>query len=642
MTEAELRYLVRVQDQQLKQLQRDIRATNKALGQDTSTASKKASVNLQKIGAAAGKAGLILAGGLVVAGVKATKAAVDLGEQVNKTRVVFGQSGNDVVAWSKTLASRFGISQRAALEFAGVFGNMLVPMGFARGEASRVSKQLVELSADMASFNNASPEEVLEALRSGLSGETEPLRRFGVFLGAARVKAEAMSLGLVKATRDTDKIRAAQLRAQVAQSAYNKAVAKSGPASLEAKRAKATLISAESALAKAVKGTIPELTAEQKAKATLALITKDTKDAQGDFARTSGSLANQQRILRARFENVSAQLGKSLIPLGTKLAGLFNSLIGLASRNTGVVKVLAVALGVLAVGLIALSVAVKVYTFATNEATRSTLKLMLALVTNPVFLVIAALVALGLALVIAYKKSETFRRIVHAAFDAVKRAAQAFASFFTTTVPNAFRRVLAWVRSNWPKIAVFIAGPFAPLVALATNAFGVRSALTGALSRLLTAAKDKARAIGRGIKDAIIGGVRGLAGALWAVVKAAINTVISGWNALGIPSFKIHIPIPGAPDINFSTPSISLPNIPYLARGAVIDRPTLALLGETQRARPEIVTPERLMRRIVRQELSRLASVGGPLVHIERLEVRDDHDVTLVAGRLYRRLAQGF
>ena len=63
-----------------------------------------------------------------------------------------------------------------------MLGNMLVPMGIGRKKAAEMSKQLVELAADMASFNNASPEETLDALRSGLAGETEPLRKFGVFL----------------------------------------------------------------------------------------------------------------------------------------------------------------------------------------------------------------------------------------------------------------------------------------------------------------------------------------------------------------------------------------------------------------------------------------------------------------------------
>src|SRR4029453_18742362 len=104
----------------------------------------------------------------------------------------------DILAWSKTSATSMGTSQRAALEATGTFGNMLVPMGVARDRAAQMSKRMVTLGADMASFNNASPEETLDAIRAGLAGETEPLRRFGVFLSEARIQQEALNLGLIK------------------------------------------------------------------------------------------------------------------------------------------------------------------------------------------------------------------------------------------------------------------------------------------------------------------------------------------------------------------------------------------------------------------------------------------------------------
>lgn len=154
-----------------------------------------------KIGALAKKAFLPAAAALTALAVVANKAVNDasnLNEQINKAGAVFRGSAPKIVAWSKTTASALGISQRAALEAAGTFGNMLVPMGFARGKAADMSRNMIKLAADMASFNNASPEETLDALRSGLAGETEPLRKFGVFLNEARIKQEAFRLGLTK------------------------------------------------------------------------------------------------------------------------------------------------------------------------------------------------------------------------------------------------------------------------------------------------------------------------------------------------------------------------------------------------------------------------------------------------------------
>lgn len=227
--------------------------------------------HLRTLGKAAAVAGVALGGAVVVGAVKAINAASNLDEQINKTRVVFGKSGGEIEDWSKGLSKSFGLSQRAALEAAGTYGNMLVPMGFSRVEAGKMSKKFVELAADMASFNNASPEETLDALRAGLAGETEPLRRFGVFLNDARIKSEAASQGF-----------------------------------------------------KLVKGQLDPMA---KAAATAAIIMKDTADTQGDFGRTSESLANQQRILKAELENSAAAIGTALLPAAVALMGLLSQII---------------------------------------------------------------------------------------------------------------------------------------------------------------------------------------------------------------------------------------------------------------------------------------------------------------------------
>ena len=242
----------------------DARSLNRTLAQVDRTVGKTGD-RLGKFGVVGARAlaGIgAVAGGAAAAGIwKSTQAASDLGEQINKTNVVFRGSEKGIQAWAKTTGTSIGISQRAALEAAGVFGNMLVPMGFARKEAAGMSKNMVELAADMASFNNADPTEVLDSLRAGLSGETEPLRRFGVFLNDARLKQEALNMGLKNAI-----------------------------------------------------GSNGALTANAKAQATYSLILKDTADAQGDFKNTSDSLANVQRTLKAQVEDAGASIGKFFLP----------------------------------------------------------------------------------------------------------------------------------------------------------------------------------------------------------------------------------------------------------------------------------------------------------------------------------------
>jgi len=210
---------------------------------------------------------------VLFAGKAVFDAASNMQESMGKVGVVFGEASDEVVAWSKNSAKSLGLSQQSALEAAGTYGNLFQAFGLNKGKSKEMSTSLVELAADLASFNNTSTDDALLALRSGLSGETEPLKKFGIALSDVRLKEEAMSLGLIKSTKD----------------ALNPAA---------------------------------------KAQASYSLIMKDSTLAQGDFARTSDGAANKQRILKAQFDNAKTSIGQGLLPVATKLFGVFGNLIG--------------------------------------------------------------------------------------------------------------------------------------------------------------------------------------------------------------------------------------------------------------------------------------------------------------------------
>lgn len=210
-----------------------------------------------KVAAAAAVTGVIAGAAFAKSSVDA---ASDLSESMSKVTVVFGDQADEVVKWSETSNKAFGASQQAALEAAGTYGNLFQAFGIGQKPAQDMSQSLVELAADLASFNNTSVDDALVALQSGLSGETEPLKRYGVALNDVRLKEEAVALGLIATTKDA-------------------------------------------------------LTPAAKAQAAYALIMKDTTLAQGDFARTSDGLANQQRILAASWTNLKAKAGAVLLPL---------------------------------------------------------------------------------------------------------------------------------------------------------------------------------------------------------------------------------------------------------------------------------------------------------------------------------------
>jgi len=194
-------------------------------------------------------------------------AASDLSETVNKVGVVFGSAAKPVLDWGKTAATALGMSSNQALAAAGTYGNLLVSLGLTGEKAADMSMEMVNLAADMASFNNASPADTLAAIQSGLVGEMEPLRKFGISLSDATLREKAMSMGLVTTTKTV-------------------------------------------------------LPASIKAQASYALILEQSGSAQGDFARTADGLANKQRIANAEMENAQAVMGARLLPVMLAVMGV--------------------------------------------------------------------------------------------------------------------------------------------------------------------------------------------------------------------------------------------------------------------------------------------------------------------------------
>jgi hypothetical protein len=226
--------------------------------------------------------GTFLGGAGLVAGMKsAVEAASDLNEQVSKTNVVFGESAGQIEAWSKTTAQAMGLSQRQALATASSFGALFKPIGLVGPKAAEQAKALTQLGGDLASFYNTSVQDALDAVRSGIVGESEPLRRYGVLLSETRVRQEAM--------------------------------AETGRTNAKA------------------------LTNQEKAAARVALIFKDTALAQGDFARTSGGLANQLRQAQANIEDLRVAIGRVLVPEVTKAVNVFNEWISQSQNQAQVI-----------------------------------------------------------------------------------------------------------------------------------------------------------------------------------------------------------------------------------------------------------------------------------------------------------------
>jgi len=320
-------------------------------------------------------------GASVVIGKSLVDAGSNLEESMSKVNVVFGESAKAVVDFANKAAVNMGISKTAALEAAGTYGNLFQAFGIGQAPAQEMSTTLVQLASDLASFNNVNVDDALLALRSGLSGETEPLKKFGIALNDVRLKEEAMALGLIKSTS----------------------------------------------------GTLP---AAVKAQAAYSLIMKDSALAQGDFARTSDGVANTQRTLQATFSDIKAELGTALLPTYKALLGFvqdqvmprfkeFAQIVG-EDGVSGALKYLGTTfLDITSSGngvvdlLLALGTAFAIIRGITIAATISQNLFNVALFENPIGIVVAAIIALGVVVVAAYLRFEGFRKVVNTVVNAI-------------------------------------------------------------------------------------------------------------------------------------------------------------------------------------------------------------------------------
>ncbi len=275
--------------------------------------------NLASLGVVAGAA----LGGVVI---KSISAASDLNETISKSGVVFQAASAEVLAWSKTSAAAIGLSQNAALGAAATYGNLFVSMGLAADKSADMSMKLVNLAGDLASFNNIDPTEAAEKLRAGLTGESEPLKSLGININETIIKAKALELGLIKTSASTADLKLKTIAYKKATAEANVAIKTYGANSTQALKAIVKQEKAQETLEKSTNKIPGTLDAATKAQAAYALIFEQSATAQGDFARTSGGLANQQRILRANLDNLSATLGTALLPKIAELVTKINEL----------------------------------------------------------------------------------------------------------------------------------------------------------------------------------------------------------------------------------------------------------------------------------------------------------------------------
>lgn len=217
---------------------------------------------------------------LALVGTAAIKMASDLNESLNKVDVAFKESSSEIKAFAKTTMNSFGIAEGSALDMAANFGDMATSMGLTTSQAAMMSKSLVGLAGDLASFKNIGIDQAQTALTGIFTSETESLKRLGYVMTEANLKAFALSKG-IKANYDT------MSQAEKVLLRYN-------------------------------------------------YILNVTKNAQGDFVRTQDGAANQMRMFQEGLKQLGEQFGQIILPAFTKIVSALNTFIKYISQaDTG-------------------------------------------------------------------------------------------------------------------------------------------------------------------------------------------------------------------------------------------------------------------------------------------------------------------
>lgn len=471
----------------------------------------------------------------IAAGAKgAIDAANSYSENINEISDVFGQSKTAVLDWANTADTQFGLSQNQALEMAAVFGNMGTSMGLSNAEAADMSMGLVGLASDLASFQGVGVDEAMTALNGVFTGEAAGLSSLGVEMTEAALQAYAMEKGFGKAYEQMSQGEKAALR-----NAY---------------------------------------------------VTDMLSGAIGDYAKASDGTAGSMQTFQASLDNLQIALGQQLLPIITPILQKLTQMVeNFQNASPGVQRFALVLAGIAAaigpvlavfggvaffVGKLVSGVGMIADGVAKAGGAVKILGTVFNALTNPIALVIIAIMAIVAVIVYLWNNCEWFRNGIIAIGEAIKAFFAGLPAFFG----GLWETIATWVMALWNIISsvgttlwtnicalvsmaiAWIVSIVAPLVNAFQSAFsmiwGIAQSIFSSIGNFITNVFLGVQAAWNGLTS-FVGGV--FDGVLWAVrelvsmVKNAVNGIIGGINC--------------AIDLINMIPGVSISAIPYLSHG---------------------------------------------------------------------------
>jgi hypothetical protein len=213
---------------------------------------------------------------LVDFGKQSIQVASDLTEVQNVVDVTFGSMAKEVNEFASSATKEFGLSELSAKKFTSTMGAMLKSSGISGTQAKDMSIEVAKLTADMASFYNLDHDEAFTKIQSGLSGETEPLKRLGINMNVANLEAYNLSQGITKAWKD-------MTQAEQVLTRYN-------------------------------------------------YLMHVSADAQGDFARNTGTWANQTKLLKEQWQEFMGLIGNAIIEVLLPFVKALNKVLEIVNK----------------------------------------------------------------------------------------------------------------------------------------------------------------------------------------------------------------------------------------------------------------------------------------------------------------------
>jgi hypothetical protein len=391
---------------------------------------------------------LAAVGAIGLIGKQAIDSASELQQSMGGIEAVFGDAAGAAKGFADKAAETVGLAESEYANLATVIGAQLKNAGTPIDELAGKTDGLITTGADLAATFGGSTSDAVGALSSALKGEMDPIEKYGITLNAAAIEAKRAEQGTTDLTGAAD--------------------------------------------------------AAAKQQAILALITEQSTDAQGQFGEEIDTVAGQQQVANAKFEDAKAALGTALLPAVTSITSAFGDMAGVVSENSSAFLAIGAVIAGFAAAIIIANVAIKAYNVITKIVSAATkvwtaIQWLLnsAFLASPITWIVLAIIALIAVIVIIATKTTWFQDIWTAVWGAVVSVASA---------------AWEWVSNAASAALDFIVGLWQGLVTAVTAVWNwIKNAIQAALAFIVT----------------IIVAYINIYVSIWQTIQAAVQAV---WN----------------------------------------------------------------------------------------------------------------